>query len=330
MKLASLETIKEILPHTNADRLELAKVNGWQCVVKKGEFRVGEEVVFIVIDTILPKTQWSAFLDKGGEREIRLRTVKLRGEYSQGLLLPRSILDAYDERGLPLNEGDDVSEIIGVKKYEKEIPAGLAGIALGPFPSNICSSTDEENGLADVESSLNILQEKITVTRKLDGSSCTVVVEGGKIAHVCSRRLRLQEAEESGFWKVAKTLNIEGCGDDHLVIQGELMGPKVQGNQLRLKNAELHVFQVRVNGQFLSYDEMNKLCQNTLGCPVVPCLGHFEPGLTLEKLQELADCQMLDSGDVAEGIVVRPHSYRKGGHGRPEGFKIINRNYRDL
>jgi len=331
VKLASIEIVKELQAHPNADRLELAKVSGWQCVVKKGEFMQGQQVLFVTIDTVLPRASWSEFLadkvDKG--KQIRLKTVKLRGEYSQGLVLPVSILE---ERGIDttrLKIGDDVSESMGVRKYEKEVPAGLTGIALGPFPSHICAATDEENGLGDEELVKEVLARRTTVTRKLDGSSCTVVVNNGIITHVCSRRLVLQETEESGFWKVARQLELGKIGEGRIVIQGELMGPKVQGNQLRLKSAELHVFQIQVNGEFLSHQEMREFCEKKLKCPAVPLLGHFGPEMSLEEFQAFADEQRLDNGEPAEGIVIRPCDYPKAGSGRPLGFKLINRNYRD-
>lgn len=331
MKLASIEVIRELRPHPNADRLELAVVEGWQSVVKKGEFQVGDKVVFIVIDTILPLARWSEFLSNkdNPSKEIRLKTARLRGEYSQGLALP---LDTLHEHDSSLNleellEGAEVSEIIGVKKYEKEMPAGLTGVALGPFPSHLCARTDEENGLGDVELANKILQEKITVTLKLDGSSCTIVVENGEIVHVCSRRLRLQENEDNGFWKVGRKLELGGIGSGRLILQGELMGPKIQGNQLLLKEPELYVFQILRDGNFLNYNEMEEVCQKILRCRVVHLVGNFEGGMTLAELQDLADQQSLFTGKPAEGLVVRPQTYRKGGEGRPEGFKLINRNY---
>ena len=130
MKLASIETIKEIVPHSGADKLEIAKILGWQSIVKKGEFKAGDKIVFVVIDTILPNAPWSEFLaDRNNpEKPIRLRTVKLRGEYSQGLVLPLSVLP---ENVQGWHEGADVSGALGIKKYEKEIPAQLSGEILG-------------------------------------------------------------------------------------------------------------------------------------------------------------------------------------------------------
>ena len=119
MKTASIETLASIRPHPNADRLEIATVLGWQCVVKKGEFTAGQAVVFVAPDTILPRAAWSEFLAKDG-KPIRLKTIRLRGEYSQGLVLPLSVLPSASQTW---NEGADVGAELGVKKYEKEIQA---------------------------------------------------------------------------------------------------------------------------------------------------------------------------------------------------------------
>jgi RNA ligase (TIGR02306 family) len=332
MKLASIETITDLIDHRNADRLSIAKVLGWQSIVKKNEFNKGDKIVFVVIDTILPNAPWSEFLmDKNNpEKPIRLRTVKLRGEYSQGLVLPLSVLP---ENVQGWHEGADVGGALGIKKYEKEIPAQLSGIALGAFPTYICAQTDEDNGLSNPELVNEVLSNKwITVTQKLDGSSCTIIIEDAKIKSVCSRRLELKETEDNSFWKVARKLDLSICGRGRYVIQGELMGPGIQGNQLKLIEPELYVFQIRFNDSFYSYIDMVFECRNTFGCKYVPHVENFnteDEEITNEKLQNIADAQVLPSGEPAEGIVVRPLDYRSAGNGRPLSFKIINRNYKD-
>jgi RNA ligase (TIGR02306 family) len=97
MKLASIEIIKNIKNHSNADSLEISEVLGWQVVVKKGLYKDGDKVVFITIDTIVPKCNWSEFLvdQKNPEKPIRIKNIKLRGEFSAGLILPLSVLQEY-------------------------------------------------------------------------------------------------------------------------------------------------------------------------------------------------------------------------------------------
>ena len=325
MKLASIETITDISPHGNADSLEIAKVLGWQVIVRKGEFKAGESAVFIPIDTILPDAQWSAFLKKG-DKPIRLNTIKLRGQYSQGLVQPLSILPEH-VRGWQL--GADVGGELGVKKYEKEIPACLSGETQGSFPLYFAPKTDEDNGLSNPDLVKFVLEQDCYATLKLDGSSCTIVVRNGKIEYVCSRNLSLKESDTNGFWRAAKKLTL--TPDMNFVIQGELMGPGVQGNQMGLMEPTLYVYQIRSldTNAWFSYGVMGTICNSELNCDYVPLVGKIKLGAPIESLQRLADEQTVN-GKPAEGIVVR--SSLMGacmGNGRPLGFKIINRNYKD-
>lgn len=333
MKLASIETITDIVPHPNADKLDIAKVLGWQSIVKKDEFKKGDKIVFVVIDTILPKASWSEFLaeKKNPDAPIRLKTIKLRGEYSQGLVLPLSVLP---ENVQGWHEGADVGGALGVKKYEKEIPAQLSGEVLGGFPNYICAQTDEDNGLSNIDLVNEVIKNNwITVTQKLDGSSCTIIIEDGKISQVCSRKLSLKETEQNSFWKAARKLDLSKVGRGRYVIQGELMGPGIQGNQLKLLEPELYVFQISYDNVFYNYLDMVFECRNTFNCKYVKHINNYDTKVTncdLEFFQKLADEEKLPNGDFAEGIVVRPLDYPRAGNGRPLSFKIINRNYKDL
>jgi RNA ligase (TIGR02306 family) len=318
MKLASIERIRELKPHPNADRLELATVLGWQCVVKKGDFTAGDPVVFVPIDTILPDAPWSAFLKKG-DSAIRLRTVKLRGEYSQGLVLPLSVLP---ENVQGWHEGADVGGALGVRKYEKEIPAVLSGVAAGSFPSYLAPKTDEDNGLSNPGLVAKVLGGSVDVTLKLDGSSGTVIVDNGVITHVCSRNLAIVEDEKNAFWRAAKKARFDGFTG---VVQGELMGPGIQGNQLELLEPTLYVFQIQENGEWLDVESLHRRAAE-FGLRAVP-IQFVYSRFTLEQIQGIADALTLPNGKPAEGVVVRPSGTPASGVGRPLGFKIINRNY---
>lgn len=333
MKLASIEKIKSIKPHSNADKLEIAQVLGWQSIVKKDEFKEGDKIVFVVIDTILPNKSWSEFLidKKNPDKPIRLKTIKLRGEYSQGLVLPLSVLP---ENVQAWHEGADVGGALDIKKYEKEIPAQLSGEVLGGFPNYICAQTDEDNGLSNIDLVNEVIKNNwITVTQKLDGSSCTIIIEDGKISQVCSRRLSLKETEKNSFWKAARKLDLSKINRKRYVIQGELMGPGIQGNQLKLLEPELYVFQINNNNVFYNYLDMVFVCRDTFNCKYVKHINNYDTKVTncdLEFFQKLADEEKLPNGDFAEGIVVRPLDYPTAGNGRPLSFKIINRNYKEL
>jgi len=337
MKLASIEVIKSIKNHNNADSLELCEVLGWQTVVKKGIHKEGDKVVFITIDTIVPRYHWSDFLAdaKNPDKPIRLKNIKLRGEFSSGLVIPLSEFSSDLFKDYEL--GTDLTEILGITKYIKEIPANLSGETLGDFPTSIISKTDEDNGLNDpnlVEKVLNH-DSHITVTQKLDGSSITLIVEDGVLTQVCTRNFSKKETENNTFWKAARNLTIPENWTG--TIQGELCGNGIQRNQLKLNDIKLFVFQISVDKKYMTYEEMKDFCESSLHCDVVPlvCELGLEENIKLwinplQKLQELADKQKYPSGLEGEGIVVRPSSYPKGySSRRPLGFKLINRNYKD-
>lgn len=336
MKLASIEIIKSIKNHNNADTLEIIEILGWQTVVKKGIHKEGDKAVFITIDTIVPRCQWSEFLidSKNPDKPIRLKNIKLRGEYSSGLVIPlKEFPISFELYGI----GTDVTELLGIQKYIKEIPTNLSGETLGDFPTNIVSKTDEDNGLNDPELVNKVLNHEshITVTSKLDGSSITLIVENGELTQVCTRNLSKKETENNSFWKAARKLKIPKNWTG--TIQGELCGNGIQRNQLKLEDIKIFVFQISQGGRYVNYKEMKNFCENALQCEVVPLVIELEANATaklwvnpLQKLQELADKQKYPSGLEGEGIVVRPSSYPRGySSRRPLGFKLINRNYKD-
>ena len=320
MKLASLEIIKDIQPHPNADRLDVAKVLSWQVVVERNKFKEGDKVVFVVIDTILPKAPWSEFLvdSKNPDKPIRLKTAKIRQVFSQGLVLPLSVLDGNSFAASTWQVGADVGAELGVKKYEKELSASLSGEIAGSFPAYLVSQTDEDNGLSNPDIVEAVLKHAITITKKYDGSSCTIVIDKGQITHVCSRRLSLKESASNAFWHVARKLT----------IQGEVCGSGIQSNNYKLLEPTLFVYQTRTTEGYMTYHNMEQFCQQNLNCNVVSLVNHYD-SITLDDLIEIADQQTLDDGNPDEGIVVRPSDYRASGIGRPLGFKLINRNYKD-
>ena len=118
-KLASIQTIKYVKPIPDADSIETVGILGWECVSKKGEFQTDDKCVYFEIDSLLPEIPEFEFLRKGCWNEtfkkFRLKTIKLRKQLSQGLALPLSVFPNLAK----LNVGDDVTELLGIEKYEK-------------------------------------------------------------------------------------------------------------------------------------------------------------------------------------------------------------------
>lgn len=254
-KMATIRRIDSILPIEGADAIEVAKVGGWKVVVKKGEFNAGDLAVYFELDSWIP-TAIAPFLTKvghfpsvfGGVGGERLRTVKLRGAISQGLLLPLDVVPALDlTEWNGVYEGTDVSELLGITKYEAPVSAQLAGMAAGAFPS-WGRKTDAEriqNLPAEFEEFKKLDFE---VTVKLDGSSMSVGISPDDAYVVCSRNLCLKTDQEgNSFVNMAAKCDLERklrSLNRPLLISGELMGPGIQKNQEKLTTPQFFVFNI--------------------------------------------------------------------------------------
>jgi RNA ligase (TIGR02306 family) len=315
-KMASIRVIDKIEPIEGADAIETAVIGGWKVVVKKGEFAVGDMAVYLEIDSWVP-TELAPFLSKGKEpREFegikgeRLRTVKLRGQLSQGLLLD---LDTALPFTNSFQDGDDVSELLNIQKWERPMNAQLAGMARGNFPSLI-PKTDQERvqNLVKEIVAANEAGMQFEVTEKLEGSSMTCYLIDG-VFGVCSRNLDLKETSDNTFWQVARELDIEAkmrdTGPDaQFAIQGELIGPGIQGNIYKLSKPEFHVFDVYniQAGDYLKPDFRRALIQR-MGLTHVPVI-HPESQLIwgVEGMLKFADGKsILNSQQDREGIVFK-------------------------
>ncbi len=302
-KLASIQKILALEPIPEADAIVKATVLGWQLVVKKDEFKVGDLAVYCEIDSLLPDRPEFEFMKP---RKMRVRTIRLRGQISQGICFPLSILPP----DFVITEDADCTEVLGIEKYEPPIPACLSGIMKGKFPSFI-PKTDETR----VQVLQKVLDkykgEKCYVTEKLDGSSVTYFINNGEFG-VCSRNLELLEDDENSFWKVARQMDIETklrMLDGNYAIQGELVGEGIQGNKLRLRGQTARFFNVfDINRfEYLHFETFNIIMEK-LQLPMVPVIStDYELDNDIEAIINMATIKSMICPDVwAEGIVIRP------------------------
>lgn len=235
-KLASIQKVISLEPIPGADRIEKATILGWELVTKKGEFQVGDLCVYIEIDSQVPERPEFEFLR---ERKFRVRTIKLRKQISQGLALSLNILPKNKYK-----EGQDVTSLLGIKKYDPQAEQEQKLIQekinktnnkiekflcryswfrkfffrpkKGGFPSFI-TKTDETR-LQNIPSILQKEKDTIfQVTEKIDGQSGTYFLVknshklfGKKYTFgVCSRNLHLPMPNNSSYWTIAKQYNIE-------------------------------------------------------------------------------------------------------------------------
>ena len=335
-KLASVRKIIDLSPIEGADKIELATIDGWKVVVAKDvNHKVGDLIVYCEVDSFLPVREEFEFLRKTsfkkmGEQEgFRLKTIRLRGQISQGLIVPLDVLLKHGVSSDDVFEGLDVTGTLGVVKYEPPIPAELSGKAKGLFPSFI-RKTDEEriqNLASDYEKfrAKNKLGGKFYVTEKLDGSSSTFYVKD-EVFSVCSRNLELIETEGNTFWKVARELDIESklrTLGFNVCLQGELIGEGIQGNPYKLKGQTVRFFNgfnidTQENIPFLEFVELTQ----KLGLKTVPILEFdFDLPNSIDNMLEYAESpSSLNTNFSREGVVVRSYD-------RTISFKSISNKF---
>ncbi|WP_337044870.1 RNA ligase (ATP) [Emticicia sp. 17c] len=330
-KLASIQKITGLEAIEGADNILKAKVLGWELVIKKGEFEVGDYCIYCEVDSLLPDKPEFEFLKSKG---FRIKTIRLRGQISQGICFPLSFLPANFE----IEEGADCTEALGITKYEPPFGPGsarLGGDLKGGGPSFI-PKTDETR----VQILQNVLSkykgQPCYIAEKLDGSSATYYIKDG-IFGVCSRNFELDESEENTFWQVAKKLNIEEklrSLNGNYAFQGELVGEGVQYNKMRLKGNTVFFFNIfKIDTrEYVPYADFVKLMKQ-LDLPIVPILN--DNFILTESITELVEMSKIKSSirpEIwAEGIVIRLLEDKLdkyllkdlGGHGRVS-FKVIN------
>ena len=338
-KLATIRTVANILPIEGADKIEVAVVDGWECVVKKDEkFKVGDKIVYIEIDSIVPERPEFEFLR---DRKFRVKTIKLRKQISQGLVLPLSILPKGNYK---LEE--DVTDVLGIKKYDPEAeiervvrlpkPKSKIGKFLMRFEwyrkwkikkykplnfPNWFSKTDETR-VQNLVRMFNEEYEKGTVffeTEKLDGQSFSGYIDDKNKQGICSRNLSVPINGDSNYAVVYQKYDLEKVLKElkktfkakRLVIQGEICGPGIQGNKYKLTELKLFIFNIRVDGKLLNYDEMAEVIKPFAKLELVPVLNReFKlPATVKEMVEHSKGMSTLLPTQKREGIVVRDKKY---------------------
>lgn len=341
-KLASVQRVLEVLPIDGADNIELVTVLGWQCVVKKGEFKPGDLGVYFEIDSVVPDTETFQFL-----KSRRIKTIKLRGQLSQGLMLPTNAFYHGHASGLP-HEDMDCTDELGVTKYDPQ-PANSQGANLSvkrpsDFPQDV-PKTDEER----IQSCPRLLQKlagkPYVITLKMDGCSATYTMHDGKFT-VCSRNYIVPESEENEstvYWRVARKYpDIQRYCEEYpfLAIQGEICAPGLQKNRTGVPNGDVRFYAFSIFcKENIGGCEPHYLASRTriecwddlhdtlvpLNIPIVPVVetgGSFTH--TQASLLALAEGKYEGTNNEREGIVVRSIDTTPS---ERVSFKVISNRY---
>jgi RNA ligase (TIGR02306 family) len=317
----TVERLHEVWPHPNADRLELGRLASmsYQFVLAKGAYKPGDAVVYFPIDSVLPEALVGRLGLTGklaGAEKNRVKTVRLRGEISQGVVASLDILPPDGPAPAP---GDDVTARLGVTKYEPPPILGEGGelIPLPPLVS-VYDIEGAERFQALVEAYL--LDAPVTITEKLEGSHFAASLDRSGEVSVCQRRFRIRPvpgvehtwhalAKGSGVLAALPAMARELGDPSTLTLRGEVIGPGVQGNHYRLPARRLVAFEIEADGAAVDAPTFFGLCER-LGVEHAPVLAR---GPTLRAWLDGRTIAAASNGRSAlnpevarEGVVVRP------------------------
>lgn len=326
--LAAVERIVAITPIPDADSIEAATVRGWTVVVRKGEFEPGDTVIYFEVDTALPlRDERYAFLAPRGTKEVDgadyhiLKTARLRGVYSQGLVLPVSQFSAEVGLSVP---GTDVTTLLGLGKWEPPMPVG-GGQQAGPFLSGYAAKTDSERAQNLGSDWDELRQYGWEATEKVDGTSLTVVMDADGALRVCGRNWEISDGDNT-YWNAVRRT---GLLDEHVLspgeaLQGEIIGPGIQGNPLRLADVTIVVFAYLRGRSAMPRNEWPQWAINR-AAPVYDLPFPDNPAAAVTQVEGLES--RLAPGRLAEGVVWHTVEGRVVPSLGRSTFKAINNRY---
>lgn len=305
----TVRKISHIKPIEGADAIEVAYIGEWPCVVKKGEWAVGDTAVYVPVDSIVPETLLESIGLKGrlsGAGKNRVKAVRLRGQVSIGILL---------KAPAGVEEGSDVAAHFGITKYEQEIPVNMAGRQRQHPRQFIIFDVENINNEPDW------LQEgeEVVCTEKLHGTSCSFALVDGEF-FVSSRKVTLIEEPGNLYWQVARADGIEDkirklhqlfnlSPEQTLWIHGEIV--PCQDLKYGLVTPTAYAFDIRVDNDYVDYWKFADGC-NAIDLKVCPLL--YKGPFSLSKIKELTNGkETLNGAHIREGLVVKPVIERRVG-----------------
>jgi RNA ligase (TIGR02306 family) len=334
-----------LFPHPNADKLELARIGTYQCVVQKGLYQDGDEVVFAPEKSILSgklQEEWSQWLV--GPQNNRVKSVVMRGEYSCGIIIPQELLTELDLATVSL--GEDISEKLGITRYVPQIPQDLEGMVI---PIN-----ETRYGIHDCEQfsvyAAELIEgERIVVTEKVHGSQAVFFLNlttGEKFVtskNQLNKGLKIVENDSNSYWRAAKNVDLwniiekqfgapfdnptnEKDGSDVTIQVFAEIIPVQKGYHYGEITFTIKVFDVRVNGESVPYDKTGDDFRN-IWAPVIYD-GPLDKS-TVRKFSEGMECVSGKSMHIKEGVVVQPYIDRKAADGIRLRLKILNPKYKE-
>lgn len=324
--------IEQILPHLNADRLSIATIAGWQCVVGKDQYQVGELAVYLPIDSILPQEVETKLFGPDSKVKLskgRVKTIKIRGAISQGMLAK------FETLGLtPSPENTDLTKELNISKFEPQVNHGVGQVAPAS-PKNINPDFKRYSQLEHFKKHNKLFQENqdiVVITEKIHGTNfrCGWVpynptsmwkkvlkllrllpqwefVYGSHNVQLSNKLLTNGHHEDNVYSSTVVKYNLEELLDYGQVLYGEIYGGKIQKNYsygLPAGEHDLVAFDLMQNGKYVDWSDLQDFCEET-GVPLVPVLykGPFSAELAASLTS--GDSVLAPSQKIREGIVIK-------------------------
>ena len=343
----------EIFTHPNADALLIGKVGSYQVVVQKGLYKDGDEVVFAPEKSVLTgdiKTEFEKYLV--GPDKNRVKAVRLRGEISSGIIIPKRLVPGFES----FEVGQDVSETLGISRYEPPIPTQLAG-KVKSFSMPFVGSHDCEHVGVYVNDLID--GERVVITEKLHGSQAILahnVLENETIVSskgLLKSGLTIEMSDGNTYWiaftndKIVEKIN-RNFTSGVVQVFGEVI-PVQSGYSYGQTKPTVRLFDIRVDGESIPYDMVPEDFKAlwvpivfdgtlTLDKKEVVIYSDVEKGIHKTKLDYLLPKSIIDlckgnelvsgkEAHIREGVVLRPYIDRVAKDGTKLRLKIINPAY---
>lgn len=347
-----IREITRLLNHPNADRLELAGIGGYLSVVQKGIHKNGDMIVYVPEDSVFTDMTIPTALGIDtyltGKEKNRVKSMRLRGCLSQGIVLPwRVVAAVLYEKGLESElenyyVGKDVAEKLGIVKYEEPIPIEMAGEAR-PWPTFVRKYDIENIKRPESLAAIELLEvgQEVVLTEKLHGTNVTVAIgpglEENENAFVCSRGYALKESDANVYWRAVRENNLVDAlyailkrlgpfsAPQSISLHGEVIGVQDLKYGYNRGKVGFRAFDITIDGQFVEYDTFKQLC-DVAGIARVPELyrGHYDYNV-LNKLAH--GKSTIEPTHIREGGVMRPTKEYYTDDRERVCFKFISEDY---
>lgn len=311
----TVEEIETVWSHPNADRLQLAKMKGlaFQFVVMKDQYLSGDKVIYFPIDSLLPSELSLKLGVNGklsGKDKNRVKTIRLRNEISQGLVIP--VLDVIPEAMIK-STPEEITSYLGVEKYEQPVNVVQDGI-LKELPPGL--SVYDIEGADRFQYVVDLMMDMdVSITEKMEGTNFSISKINGELFVNQRNNTIIQiEGKSNSFWAGARDLGlidyVMSRTEDSFTLYGELCGPKIQGNLYGLKNFTIFLFDAKIDRKWVPFDQFESLVKDAgfshLMAPVL-FKGKLATYLNGMSVQEASNGLSVKNDKVArEGIVINP------------------------